>query len=345
MQQARTGTRRWQLIALAGAVLLLWWGRDLVWLAAKQLFLGMLTALAALPVMKRLEKRFCAGVSAALAVAALNAALAAALFLLVPTLVDQGRQLAALLPGLWRSVEQISVRVQEWLSQRGFLMNADAQAALLQRAQEALGAAAPAIFNRLGGMAGGVGQWLLAPVFGYYFLRDRRMISGWLLLLLPVGWRERAVRMLREMRRETAGYLRGQLMISAIVGGLTAAGLLFCGVPAWLLLGVAMGVLELIPYAGPVAGAVLVALFTLPEGMWRTLWALGVVLVVQQADGSVLSPRLLSQTTRLHPAAVILCVLLGGAAVGMAGILLSIPLVLCVRAAIRVLVQQTPQGN
>lgn len=341
MQHAQIKNRRWLLAAGAAAALLLWWGRALVWLAAKQLFLGMLTALAALPVMKRLEKRFSPGTAAALSIAALNVVLAAALFLLVPALVAQGRQLLSLLPGLWRSVETISARVQEWLAQRGFTaISTDAQTALLERGQQALGTVVPAVLDRLGGVAGGLGQWLLAPVFGYYFLRDRRVISGWLQMLLPVSWREPSVRILREMRRETAGYLRGQLMISAIVGAASALGLMLCGVPSWLALGAVMGLMELIPYVGPVIGAVLVMLFSLPQGLWRTLWALGVVILVQQLEGSVLAPRLISQTTRLHPAAVILCVLLGGSAAGVAGILLSIPLVLCVRAALRVLLMQ-----
>jgi len=177
--------------------------------------------------------------------------------------------------------------------------------------------------------------------FGFYFLRDRRLISGWLLTLLPASWRTTAVDMLREMRRETAGYLRGQLLLSAAVGGLSAVGLLLCGVPSWLALGAVMGVLELIPYVGPFIGVMITALFALPLGWWRMLWALGAVVLVQQAEGSILSPRLIGQSTRLHPAAVILCTVLGGAAAGVSGILLAVPLLLCVRAALRVLLLQT----
>jgi len=189
----------------------------------------------------------------------------------------------------------------------------------------------------VGGVAGSLGKWMLAPVFGFYFLRDRRQIGQWLLSLTPVEKRDMIVHILREMRRETAGYLRGQLMVSAVVGGLTALGLMFCGVPAWLLLGVIMGVLELIPYVGPFLGGVLVALFSLPGGLARTLWALGVVIVVQQLEGGMLSPQLMSDATRLHPVAVVLCVMLGGTAGGIGGILLSVPLLLCARAALRVI--------
>lgn len=333
----------WRLAGAAAALVLLWSFRSLIWLAARQAFLGALTALAALPVMRRMEKRLSPGLSAALAVATLYMALAAALFLLVPAMLRQGRQLAAALPVLWRNLAGMFVSAGEWLDGHGFsLADEGAYAALLVRGQEALGAAVPALVEALGGFAGNVGQWLLAPLLGFYFLKDRRMISRWALLQLPAAWREPAVRGLREMKRETAGYLRGQLMVSAIVGALTAAGLLACGVPAWLMLGAAIGLLELIPYAGPVAGAALAVLFALPQGLWRALWALGVVVAVQQLDGSLLSPRLISQTTRLHPAAVMLCVVAGAAAGGVAGILLAVPLVLCARAAVRVALVYLP---
>ena len=68
-----------------------------------------------------------------------------------------------------------------------------------------------------------------------------------------------------------------------------------------------------------------------------TLWALGVVIVVQQLEGGMLSPQLMSDATRLHPVAVVLCVMLGGTAGGIGGILLSVPLLLCARAALRVI--------
>ena len=208
-----------------------------------------------------------------------------------------------------------------------------------------LSAAAPRVVGWMGGMAGSIGQWMLSPVFAFYFLRDRRRIAQRGLMLLPAEKRALTVRILREMRRETACYLRGQLMVSAIVGGLTAMGLLFCGIPSWLALGAVMGLLEWIPYVGPLIGTALIALFALPEGLGRMLWALGVALAVQQAEGSLLSPQLISDATRLHPAVVILCIAMGAAAAGVGGILLSVPLVLCLRAALRVASQERAREN
>ena len=76
------------------------------------------------------------------------------------------------------------------------------------------------------------------------------------------------------MRRETAGYIREQLLISLAVGVLTAAGLFLVCLPAWLTLGILMGFCEFIPYVGPFLGAIPIALFALPRGSAALLWAM-----------------------------------------------------------------------
>lgn len=328
---------RWKIAGAAAGVALVIWLRSLLWQAAVLLFLGMVTALAALPLMKRLEKKFSPGASAALSLAVLSAGLLLGVVVLVPALLSQGRQLAAMLPGVLERMNAVLLSGEAWLRQHGAGQDLTLKKVLIS--PETIGAAAPKVVNWMGGMAGSIGQWMLAPVLAFYFLRDRRLIARRGLQMLPVDKRGLIVHILREMRRETAGYLRGQLLVSVIVGGLTAAGLLFCGIPAWLALGVMMGVLELIPYAGPLIGAAAVAVFAAPLGLGRMLWALGVVLAVQQAEGSVLSPRLISDATRLHPVVIVLCIALGAAAAGVTGILLSVPLLLCLRSAFRVLSQ------
>lgn len=340
MQHTESITHRWRAVFWMLLAIVLFWARAWLWQAATQLFAGMVVALAALPLMKRLERRLSPGAAASLALLGMGVGMTAALLLLAPSLVRQGRLLISLLPGLMDTLESWIFRGQEWFRRSGFPVDTGLQNAMLAKGQEALGAAVPTVMGWMRGMAGGVGRWMLAPAFAYYFLRDRRRIAQWLIMLVPGAKREVTVRILREMRREVAGYLRGQLLISAIVAAATALGLLLCGVEAWLFLGFAMGALEMIPYVGPLVGGALAVLFALPGGWQRVLWALGVVILVQQAEGSLLSPQLMSGATRLHPAAIILCVMMGGAAAGMMGILLSVPAVLCVRAALRVMAQR-----
>lgn len=337
-------TRRVRLLGgrtalLAAGLICLALGWKLLRPAATQLLWGLALAFAAMPVMRRLEKVLPRGAAAACSIALLGGAAALLVGMLVPALVQQARELAEMLPSLFDAAERFGARGREWLLRNGVSLHTDVRRMLLDRGQETLGTAFAALVNSVRNAAGSVGRWILSPLFAFYFLRDRRYFGQKLLLLLPVSVRGMTIRMLREMRRETAGYLRGQLMISWVIAALTAIGLLFCGVPAWLLLGITMGVLEWIPYAGPLLGGVLVALFSLPGGLDQTLWAIGVVVAVQQLEGSVLSPQLMSGATQLHPLTVILCMLVGGSAGGITGILLSVPLLLCLRAAVRVAAQ------
>ncbi|MEG0047924.1 MAG: AI-2E family transporter [Clostridia bacterium] len=327
---------RWQFVAGIAVAAIVIYARHFLWQAVIQLFIAMLLAMAALPMMKLLEKKLSTGLSASLAMMSLSLTLAAALLLLVPPIVRQAQQLIGMLPALYTHMEAWAQKGQSWLAENGIPINAEMKSTLFGKGEEMLSGAAPAAVAWLSTAAGSVGKWLFAPVFSFYFLRDRKKIGHWLLLWVPLGKRDVTVKLMREMRRETAGYLRGQLMVSAVVGGLTAIGLLLCGVPAWLLLGLVMGVLELIPYVGPFLGGVMVLLFSLQGGLSRTLWAMGVVILVQQLEGGMLSPQLMSDATRLHPVMVLLCVMIGGAAGGVAGILLAVPLVLCVRASFRI---------
>ena len=328
--------KRWMIASVVFAGILFFGIRDWIGQAAVQLLWGMLAAMAALPLTRWMEKRFSSGIAAALSLAALALAAGVLFLLLLPPLVKQVRELFALLPALRVKTESVLQHAQNWMKGHGLQLNADMQNAVLLKGQEALTAAASGLAVRVGNAAGSLGKWFLTPVLAFYFLRDRIQIGQWLKSLLPLEAREPAVWVLREIRRETSGYLRGQLLVSAAVGMATAAGLLFCGIPSWLALGALMGVLEMIPYLGPLIGGTTVALFALPYGTGRTLWSMGVVLAVQQLEGSLLSPRLVSSATRLHPLTVVLCVMIGGAAAGVMGVLFSVPLALCARAVFRV---------
>ena len=328
--------KRWMIASLVVVGVLLFWMRGWIGQAAGQLLWGMLTAVAALPAARWLEKHMPAGAAAALSLFALAAGAAALILLLVPPLMTQARELAALLPALYEKTETALQYARSWMEGHNLHINPDMQNAVLQKGQEAITAAASHAAVWVGNVAGNISKWFLTPVLAFYFLRDRIQIGQWLKSLLPLASREPAVWVVREVRRETAGYLRGQLLVSAAVGAATAAGLLLCGIPSWLALGALMGVLEMIPYLGPFAGGTAVALFALPYGTNRTLWAMAVVLGVQQLEGSLLSPRLVSGATRLHPLTVVLCVMVGGTAAGVMGVLFSVPLALCVRAVFRV---------
>ena len=299
-----------------------------------QVAVGYLLMVLALPLSRRLEKKLSPSLSATLALAALSGGLVAALFFLVPLMVRQTMELGQILPYLLERGEALFESTRAFFTEKGILLfeTSDLNSSLKGLAEQAF----PMVLRGAGSLAERLSLFFPAPILAFYFLKDREAIACRLSMWVPLEKRQKAVAAAREMKREVSGFLRGQLLVSLAVGGLTAFGLLVVGAPAWFLLGVVMGVLELIPYLGPILGAVPVVLFTLPGGMGKALWALMVVVVVQQLEGSVISPKLMSGATDLHPVTVLMAISVGGMAGGVTGMLAALPLVVSLRGALRV---------
>ena len=116
---------------------------------------------------------------------------------------------------------------------------------------------------------------------------------------------------------------------------MTTIGLLLTGTPGWLLLGALMGILELVPYIGPAIAGAPAVLLALQGGWGKALLTLIVLIIVQEVEGAVLSPRLVGGATALHPMSVLLLVSAGGMIAGALGMVLAIPVVVSIRGALR----------
>lgn len=321
----------WIIAGAAVAALLL---RRVLWALGVQLLAGYLLMVLALPLCRLLEKRLSPSAAAGLSFGALALAALVALLVVIPPLVQQFRQLAADFPTLLQWGEELLGRVQTMLQARGLDLTPvrdELFAQLSQRAGALVSGIAQAVTQALQSLS----KLFLAPLFAFYLLRDRRRIASGLTLLIPVRFRAHATRAAREMRRETANFLRGQLLLSLAVGVLTAAGLLIVGTPGWLVLGLLMGIMELIPYVGPVIAGIPAVLLALQGGWVAALWTLGVLLLVQQIESGLLSPRFLSGATRLHPLAVLLAISAGGLLGGALGMVAALPVVVSLRGALR----------
>lgn len=335
MERTEMAAHRWRLILwAAGAALTVFLLRDVLKALAMQLLAASVLMLLALPICRQLEKRLPGGVAAVAALAALLCAAAVTLMAVVPPVVRQVQQLASALPALMENLRGYLQRFTTWLQERGLDL-VPLRDGLLERLSGAAGNLVTRAVSMATQVIGNLSQVLLSPLLAFYLLRDRRRIAAMLTLLLPVKHRARGVRAAREMRRETAAYLRGQLLLSLSVGGMTALGLMLTGTPGWLLLGVLMAVLELVPYIGPVIAGVPAVLLALQGGWTRALWTLAVIVAVQETEGALLSPRLVGGATSLHPMAVLLLVSAGGMIGGALGMVLVIPVVVSVRGAIR----------
>lgn len=334
MEQRRVRIHGQLLLYAAAALLAAFLLRRVLGALLAQMAAAAVLMLLALPLCRLLERKWSPSLSAALSLGVLAAAVIAAVLLLVPPVARQFRQLTDALPAVIAWCRERFMTAQLWLNERDISLT-PARDELFGQLGSRIGGWVTSLAGMVGHAAQGLGQLMLSPLLAFYLLRDRRRMAAGLTLTIPVKYRARAVRAAREMRRETAGFLRGQLILSLVVGTLTAAALLVVGTPGWLLLGVFMGVMEMVPYIGPFIAGVPAVLLAMQGGLARALWTLGALVLVQQMEGTFLSPRLLSGATRLHPLAVLLAISAGGMLGGAIGMVAVIPAMVSARGALR----------
>lgn len=123
-------------------------------------------------------------------------------------------------------------------------------------------------------------------------------------------------------------FLAGQLIDGIIVGILTSIAMSIIGVKYAILLGVMIGVFNLIPYFGAIIAVIIAALITLlTGGLWQAVVMVIVVIILQQIDANIINPKILGNSLKISPLLVIFSVTVGGAYFGVWGMFLSVPII------------------
>jgi len=187
----------------------------------------------------------------------------------------------------------------------------------------------------LGGLIGAVGllfPLVLAPVLAYYFLSDLPRWRGEFARLLPPAARQPTLACLTDLDLVLAGWIRGQLLLAAAVGSLVGLALLLLHLPYAFTLGLVAGLGELIPYFGPVLGALpALAVAASTGGTGTVIWTGVAFLAIQQLESALLAPRIVGGAVGLHPLTVIGALLVGEHVGGLPGVILAVPAAGCLR--------------
>jgi len=330
-------SRRTLFLLLLLAALLLYLGRTQALLFARLVSGGAVIAYLFLPLSRLLEKQFSLNRTWSIVLSFLAAAacLTLILILFLPPLLTQMRELISSFPSFAESAGRQLHSLNDRLAERGLsrLMVPEINwQQLLPKIPPLLGGTA----SFAGSLVSRFTEWTLSFLLAYYFLRDRERLALHLELLIPSALRKKALRAVASVRYEIGSFLRGQLIISLIVAALSAIGLMLAGVHSFLPLGLIVGVFNMIPYFGPLLGAIPVLIMALTQGIGTVLLAALTLFTVQQLDSMVISPRIMGALTGLHPGSVLLAITMGSSIGGIAGMLMAIPLTLAVRSIIRV---------
>jgi predicted PurR-regulated permease PerM len=142
---------------------------------------------------------------------------------------------------------------------------------------------------------------------------------------LPRRHRAEAKRVIREMDSALSSYIQGVIIVSLTVAGMAFIGYSIIGIDYALLLALVAGVTNVIPFFGPIIGTIpgmFVALSYSPATVFKVVL---MIIIIQQIESLLLSPRVMGRKMNTHPVTIILLVIAAGKLAGLLGILLAIP--------------------
>lgn len=202
-------------------------------------------------------------------------------------------------------------------------------------------------------LLGAIFGYVVLPVWVFYLLKDRVVLTRTFDAALPPTWRFDVWAMLRTVQRVFGQWVRGQLLLGVTVGVMTFIGLMILSVtvdPIFgrfaILLSVTAGILELVPIIGPIIAAVPAVLLAATAGLEAVIAALVLYTLVQQLENNLLVPKIQGDAVELHPAAVIFAIIVGGALAGLLGAILALPITAAARDIVRYLFRRlSPDGE
>ena len=262
-----------------------------------------------------------------------------------PLLISQGSTLAAELP-------QYYTGFRDWLASTTiplmrsfayqlppkFPLNMTQPAA---QGQEQVNAVAQAVSyaRALGWSAFGAVAIMLIT---FFWIVDREQIVRAGLLLVPIDQREAAREIWDILEEKVGAFIRGQALLCLAIGALSAVAFFAIGLPNALLLAVLAGILEAVPYIGPIATTLLAVSLTLaqsPENIW---WVIGACVVIQQIENAILVPRIMDRAVGVNAVVTLLAIAAFGSLLGVGGAIMAIPLAVIVQVLLERFLLNTP---
>lgn len=211
---------------------------------------------------------------------------------------------------------------------------------LFNNAQSTVEEIITSLVNSAVGFTSGILDIILAIFIAFYILKDKEAIfkslQDFFIAFFPSRSVKKGRKLLKLTNKMFGEYLVGNIIDSTIIGILCFIGLILLDIRYALLIALIIGISNLIPYFGPIFGAIPGILLTLFDSPIKALWIAIFVLVLQQFDGNYLKPKILGDKVGLSPLWVIFAIVIGGGLFGVWGMFLGVPTV----AVLRVMLMQ-----
>ena len=177
-------------------------------------------------------------------------------------------------------------------------------------------------------------------VLTFYLLLERDNLESRVAALF-VGKETRVRNLIIHIQEKLGAWLRGQLLLSIIIGVSSYVGLTILNIPYALPLALFAGIMEVVPVIGPIISALPAMLIALTISPWLSLGVAAMFFVIQQLENHLIVPQIMKRAVGLNPLVVILAIAIGSRLLGFAGALLAVP----IAVVIQIIVTEVIEGR
>ncbi|NLW40640.1 MAG: AI-2E family transporter [Tissierellia bacterium] len=168
---------------------------------------------------------------------------------------------------------------------------------------------------------------ILIPILTFYFLKDKDYFKTSLYLLIPKRFRKEVKELSIEIDRALSQFIRGRFILAIYVGITTTILLLILRIDFAVVIGIITGIADIIPYFGPFLGFLPAVFFAFVSSPVKALWVAILFIGIQWIENNVLAPKIIGETTGMHPITILLALIIGGGMFGVMGMVFSVPVV------------------
>ncbi len=243
--------------------------------------------------------------------------------LLIPVVAEQSVQMISNLSLSYTDITEPLMRFQALSEANGF---ADSFTKSLSTIQSSISDSVGGIFTTVKGFFGSLAALLIVLVLAFYMVVEEDNMRKYFKSLAPLEYQPYIAQLMTKMQKKIGAWLRAQFILGLFVGGGVYIGLKLIGVEYALLLALIAGILEIIPYVGPIISLVPALIIAFAQSPLIGALTLILYLVIQQIENNVLVPKIMQKITGLNPIISIAALLVGVKVGGVVGAILAIPL-------------------
>ncbi len=182
------------------------------------------------------------------------------------------------------------------------------------------------VLSTVKGFVSVVGSFIIVVVLAFYFVAEEKSIKRGLLRVLPVKQVPLADRLITNFQFWLGGWARGQIILSVIIAACVYIALTIIGVPYAFALALLAGLLEFIPYAGPIFSGIFGVFFALTVSPTIALVTAGAYYVIQVLENNVIVPKVMQKAAGVNPVLSFIMILISFEALGVIGVFLGVPI-------------------